>query len=267
MQPDGKTLSILKAGWDGILDLVYPPRCLLCGQLDRPAVCEECAATFEPVPEPVCPRCGRPVVEEGASCRHCREHLRVRGAGAREPADTGWAFDAARGCAIYEGAMRHGIHRLKYDGAELLGEPLGAYLANRCVVDGLLPPETLHRIGAVVPVPMHPSRERTRGYNQARLLAKPVAEMLGVSLLPAEVLRRVRKTAPQVGLGGEERQRNLREAFAVANHSAASATVSGRDLLLIDDVFTTGATADACARALKEAGARSVIVVTLAAGG
>lgn len=260
MNSSANVVSALKAGWDGLLDLVYPPRCLLCERLDRPAVCDECAAAFTPVPEPFCPRCGRPIDEAGASCRTCRERMQ----GAEE--EEGWAFDAARACAIYEGAIRHGIHRLKYDGAEMLGEPLGAYLANRCVVGGLFPEATLRQIGAVVPVPMHPSRERARGYNQARLLAMPIAEMLGVPLLPPDLLRRTRRTPPQVRLGGAARRGNLREAFAVTKNGDMAA-VSGKDLLLIDDVFTTGATVDACARALKDAGARSVIVVTLAAGG
>nr|CAA9253159.1 Competence protein F homolog, phosphoribosyltransferase domain; protein YhgH required for utilization of DNA as sole source of carbon and energy [uncultured Armatimonadetes bacterium] len=237
-----------KLAWDGVLDLVYPPHCLVCERHARPPLCEDCTAHFAPIPEPVCAVCGRPV-EGDAPCRHC--------AGAPEAG--GWGFDTARGAAIYEGALRHAIHRFKYGRMESLGEPLGAYLANRLVADALLspPPPDL-----VIPVPIHASRERRRGFNQANVLAAPVAEMLGVPLRPG-LLVRTRKTPPQVGLAPEARRSNLADAFTVPGASE----LAGRRVLLIDDVFTTGSTVSACARALKEAGAASVRVATLAAGG
>jgi Predicted amidophosphoribosyltransferases len=245
---------VLRQTLGGLLDLVYPPQCLICGAGGEPVVCDVCSDSFAPIPEPVCARCGRPVGGGSVPCLLCAA---VAEAG-RE-----WGFDTARAAAIYAGPLRHGIHRLKFHGAEPLGEPLGAFLANRLVADGLIAAEIGDGIDAVAFVPMDPWRERRRGYNQARLLAEPVAALLGVPLLPG-ALRRARRAPAQVGLTRNERLRNLTsEAFSVRD----AAVVAGHHLLLIDDVFTTGTTASACAAALKAAGARRVTVATLAAGG
>lgn len=236
----------------GLLDLLYPPRCLVCGAGGGlGTLCESCAASFTPIPAPTCPVCGRPL--EGENCRTC----------ATQEDSTGlsWGFDSACAAGIYVGPLRHAIHRLKYEQKELLGEPLGTFLANRLVVDRLL--ENAASIQAVAYVPMHPGRERTRGYNQARLLAEPVAAMLGVPLLTKHALVRARKFPPQVGLSPNMRRQNVTaESFAVPDKSF----VQGKHLLLIDDVFTTGTTVSSCAAALKAAGAATVTVTTLAAG-
>jgi ComF family protein len=244
--------TTLKIVWEGLLDLVYPARCLICDRYDAPVVCDVCHAAFVPIPEPLCDICGRSV-EPPVPCGNC--------AAAREYG--GWGFDLARAAGIYEGPLREGIHGIKYDRKEPLGAALGAYLANRCVVDGVLPEAVRAEIEAVLPVPLHRSRERWRGYNQARLLAAPLAEMLNATLLPNAAVR-VRKTPPQVERSGRERRRNLvPECFAVPE----TASVAGKGILLVDDVMTTGATVSACAAALKSAGARRVYVVTLASGG
>jgi ComF family protein len=238
----------------GLLDIVYPPRCLVCERFDAPPLCESCAESFVPVPEPACARCGRPVAE--SRCRVCAE---------AEEANGPWAFDHAVTAAIYEGTLRRAVHRLKYDGREELGLPLGSFLANRMVVDELLAPDLLRAVDTVAAVPMHPTRERRRGFNQARLLAGPVAEMLGAPLLKPAVLRRVRSRAPQVELSPAERRRGAAALFRVPE--SLRTQVSGRRILLIDDVFTTGATVHGCASALRDAGAVSVLVATLAGGG
>ncbi len=241
----------------GLLDLVYPPRCLVCDGYDSPPLCESCSATFTAIPEPVCRICGRPVEPEPAyGCQSCEAH--------REAFAEKWAFDAARSAGIYEGALRQALHRLKYGGAESLGLPLGAYLANQVGGYGLYSKEELRTIDGVLPVPMHPLRERQRGYNQAALLAVPVAEMLGVPLLPAKMVWR-RRRPPQVGLSSEGRRRNLRNAFHVSEREASR--LSGRGILLVDDVITTGATVNACATALRDAGVTRILVATLAGGG
>jgi ComF family protein len=246
------TLRQARRIWSSLLDLVYPPQCLLCGAYDEPVVCGRCHAAFAPIPEPVCGRCGRPG-EEGSACRNCQE----------ASAHGGWGFDAARAGGIYWGPLREGIHRLKFQKQELLGPALGAHLANRCLADGLLTANLLRGLTAVVPVPLHRSRERQRGYNQARLLAVPLAEMLGAPLLTDGVVRTVR-TPPQVGSSGEARRRNVTpQAFRVDEPDR----VRGQGILLVDDVFTTGATVSACASALRQAGAAKIVAVTLAAGG
>ncbi|GAB4456897.1 MAG: ComF family protein [Armatimonadaceae bacterium] len=242
----------LRALWEGILDLIYPPVCLICERWDRPPVCADCYAAFLPIPEPVCPRCGRPNLPETV-CRICSE----------QEAAGGWSFDSARAAGVYAGPLREAIHKLKFRSEEPLGPLLGAYLTDRCVVDSLFAETVLGRLDGVVPVPLHPRRKRQRGYNQAELLAKPLAEMLGKPL-HSDLLVRSVQTAPQVGLSGKERRLNLTAgAFTVSR----PAEVAQRHYLLVDDVFTTGITVNACAAALKEAGAASVVVVTLAAGG
>ncbi len=237
--------------WEGVLDLVYPPLCLLCERWDRPPICDDCYAAFAPIPEPICEICGRPRTPS-LPCRNCEQALAVGG----------WGFDAVRAANIYYGPLREGIHKLKYRQEETLGPLLGFHLANRCVVDELLSREWRQRFNAVIPVPLHAQRLKQRGYNQTALLAAPVAEMLGVPLQEA-LIRRTQYTKAQVGLSGDARRRNLTDAvFNVSD----SARIQDKHLLLVDDVFTTGTTVSVCAGVLKAAGAASVIVITLAAG-
>jgi ComF family protein len=241
----------------GLLDLVYPPRCLVCERYDIPSLCDDCAAAFTAIPEPVCAACGRSVEPELVECcRTCQAH--------GDAFPEGWSFEAARSAGIFEGSLREALHRLKYGGGESLGLPLGAYLANRVGGYELFTREQLGPIDGVVAVPMHPVRERGRGFNQASLLAAPVAEMLGVPLLPSSTVRRALRP-PQVGLSADARRRNVQNAFFVSGGKASP--LMGRNVLLIDDVFTTGATVDACAAALKNAGAGRVLIATLAGGG
>lgn len=238
---------------NGLLDLIYPPMCLVCGErVDTGTLCDRCIDSFLPVPEPGCPVCGRPT--ERDRCGTCERFAEATG--------KAFAFEAACAGAVYMGALRHAVHLLKYREKERLGAPLGAFLANRLLVDGLLAdPDS---VDAVACVPMHPSRERQRGYNQSRLLAGPIGDLLAVPLLADGVIIRSRKTAQQVGLTDRARRGNITpEAFAVPD----PAVIAGKRLLLIDDVFTTGATVSACASALKRAGASSVRVASLAAGG
>jgi ComF family protein len=242
----------------GLLDLVYPPRCLVCEQYDSPALCERCSDAFAALPDPVCAICGRPVEpEQSGPCRTCDAQ--------RESFGENWAFDNARSAGIFEGALREALHRLKYNGGESLGLPLGAYLANRIGLYELFTQEQLQTIDGVVAVPMHPIKERSRGFNQAALLAAPVAEILGIPLLPAKVVQRARQRPAQVGLSPEDRRKNLRDAFVVPEREAP--TLAGRQLLVIDDVFTTGATVNACATALRKVGVSRILIATLATGG
>lgn len=249
-QQTPSALRFAELAWDGLLDLVYPPHCLVCEEHARPILCEECAARFVvPIPEPICAVCGRPNEPDDSDCRHCRENR----------PENGWGFDTARATAIYEGPLRHAIHRLKYGRSEPLGDALGAFLANRLVADELL---VWPRPNLVVPVPIHAARLAKRGFNQAASLASPVADLLGVPFLPRAVVRS-RRTPPQVGLSRGARLANLAAAFVVPEADR----VRGKVVLLIDDVFTTGTTASACARALRDAGAVRVDVATLAGGG
>lgn len=161
-------------------------------------------------------------------------------------------FDCLRSFGAYEGELRRLIVLLKYSGVRPLAQPLGGWLA---LV--LLQHPPLAEVDALVPVPLHRRQQRARGYNQAGLLARELSRW---SRLPVEAgwLRRVKDTPSQTGLTPAQRQENVRGAFA------ASSKLDRRRILLVDDVCTTGATLNACAGALKRAGAQSVQAVTVA---
>ena len=211
--------------------------------LSRVPVCETCWESVHPYEGPECAQCGLFLAQaarlHGTNlCGICR-----RGA---------FDFEQARSFGWYEGVLRELIQRFKYNGFRPLARPLAHYLR-----------DALARMDAtsfdlILPVPLHRSRERRRGFNQAALLAARMSRLCDIPLGSKDCVR-VRDTPPQTGLRGAERRRNVAGAFAVPRPER----VRGRRLLLIDDVMTTGATANACAGALKSAGAAGVWVLTL----
>lgn len=217
------------------LDLLFPPHCVACSQVGT-WFCDDCLASVEPVPHPLCPRCGRPAPVERL-CAQCRIHpLRL---------------DGIRSVAVHDGALRQAIHHLKYRRRRELALTLGGLLFEYWQEANL--PTDL-----VIPVPLHPSRQKERGFNQAGLLASVLAERARLPLNDRH-LTRTRATPPQVGLGAEERKVNVQDAFTWEGNR-----LEGVRVLLIDDVCTTGATLEACAVALRAGGAGSVWALTLA---
>jgi len=239
-----------------IADVVFPRDCVGCGTPLRPAsrgeFCAGCLASLPWMPEPVCAVCGEgfkvPSPGDadrfaGRVCVRCRE----------DPPP----FIRARAAFAYQGAIRHAVQALKFRGRRAAGGALG-----RLMVEGLdRAGEIPQGIAMIAPVPLHRSRLRQRGYNQAALVAEPLAAALGLPL-EEDVLVRERPTPPQVGLDRRERVLNLAGAFAVT----APGRVGGKRVLVVDDVLTTGATVSACAGALVKAGAQEVRVAAVARG-
>lgn len=227
---------------DGLLKIIYPDRCLLCGVLGAGSICPDCTtALVTPLPKPTCEICGQPAMT--SPCERCRDDRPV--------------FEYARAVGLYSGLLRNAIQHLKYHDKPMLAVPLGA------IMSGFVK-SIPHRFGnleidMVTSVPMDRRRQRQRGYNQAERLARVVARELNVPL-QCGLLARVTRSRPQVGLGHDERTANLSGAFK------ASTDCEGSAILLVDDVSTTGSTLRECASAMKTAGARSVYCLTLAAG-
>jgi ComF family protein len=223
-----------KLFWQGI-DLVYPPFCAGCGSKGV-RWCPGCQAGVRSVTPPVCERCGREQDTSGLCswCKSWRPH-----------------FTSIRSWGYFEGSLREAIHALKYRRDIGLGEVLSAPLV------GLLH-EANWAVELVVPVPLGLARLRERGYNQAGLIARPLAWATGLPYAP-KALARVRDTRTQVGLSIPQRRENVRGAFR-----ANARWVAGKHVLIVDDVMTTGSTLEACAAALLEAGAIKVYGLTLA---
>jgi ComF family protein len=226
----------LKANlWRTPLDWLLPPRCGGCRRLGD-WLCQSCQRLVRRLQEPLCPRCGCELEFESANCG-CRHRLR--------------ALTAARSAAAYEGPLERAIHRFKYEGWRCLAPTLSGLIAERLALDG---PFT----GLLLAVPLHPSRLRRRGYNQAELLARELRRQLE---LPGDQgwLQRLRDTPPQVGLDRLHRHANVAGAFGWRGPP-----LEGQPVLLVDDVATTCSTLEACARVLRAVGAGEVKGVTVA---
>lgn len=229
------------------LDVLFPPLCHLCKAPVPEAgplhLCDACLGAMTPITSPLCPVCGIPHGTEGGIDHPCGSCIL-----------TPPPFDGARGALLYDGPIQELIHRHKYGLRAHLRRPL-ALLAVR----HLTPFVQSAAPHVIVPVPLHRTRLRERGFNQAVLMGAVLAREWRLPLL-RDTLRRVRPTVAQVTLSAQERRANVRGAFAVAD----PARVAGRRVLLVDDVSTTGSTVTECARVLKEAGATAVFVATVA---
>ena len=236
-----------------LLSVVFPAGCRICEQLltgaTRIPICNDCLGSFRPINGTVCEKCGRPV--EGATRAEVETFVCPT---CVDDEWGGYAFDRVRSWAVYEGALVHAILLLKFENIDPLGKLFSRWLAE-VVVDG----GAAFQADVVVPVPLHRQRERERGYNQAALIAKPLAKRLELPY-KSVLLTRIRPRPDKHLLSFEERWESVRGAFATRPGSQ----VDNLRVLLVDDVMTSGATLDSCAKVLREAGARSVIGLTVA---
>ena len=206
-------------------------------------ICSDCRQQFSPVGPPLCTHCGRPFAAgDSHPCSRCLE---------REP-----IYDLARAGGLYRNTMVTAIHRLKYQERVHLAKDLAVWTLNQWERPGFLP-----KMDMIIPVPLHPHRLKERGFNQSQLLGRVLAKKLHVPCDPF-VLIRTKDTDPQVGLSEKERKENVRGAFAV--NPGRHSRIEGKTLLVLDDVMTTGATVEECARTLKNSGAEKICVLTIA---
>lgn len=226
---------------DALLAILLSPLCAACQrplpEPTRGCVCEDCWRSVSRFTPPTCERCGDPLGV--AALPHAPVCPQRRSAS---------SIDMARAIGPHEGSLRAIVHALKYDARRSVARRLGHVMRDAAA-------DLLAGADVAVPVPLHPLRRLERGFNQADDLVRP----LGLPVFHA--LRRVRRTASQASLGADERLRNVQGAFRATRRARA---LRGATVVLVDDVRTTGATLESCARVLKDAGVREVRVLTAA---
>jgi ComF family protein len=237
---------MLKPFFAAALDLFFPPHCHVCRRFIPASgeihICSDCRTLMPPIVAPMCIVCGIPFAGAG------NDH--VCGSCSTSPP----RFDAARAALAYDGASRDLIHAFKYRNKTHLRRPLALLTIER-----LSEFIRSRRSDLIMPVPLHRKKLSSRGFNQAVLLGEILAQRFSIPL-DRRNLKRIRWTEPQVNLAAHERRSNVKGAFSLHD----PALVNGRRVLLVDDVLTTGSTADECGRVLKTAGAADVTVVTVA---
>ncbi|ADL11793.1 phosphoribosyltransferase [Acetohalobium arabaticum DSM 5501] len=232
-----------------MLDLVYPEpaKCLYCDEdnlvSDQIQLCRDCLERIDYITDNYCSKCGK-LLDEGPECSTCQEHK--------------YYFDQARAAALYSGGLVDYIHQFKYQGEQILAKPLGRLLAV-CGSNFYKQEE----IDVIVPVPLAVEKFKSRGFNQAYLLALEVGKYFGLSV-DNRVLQRAVDTVSQSKLSPEERRKNVSNIFYCEPDKLG--VVEDKEILLIDDIYTTGATVNECAKVLLRAGAESVSALTLATG-
>jgi competence protein ComFC len=215
-----------------LADLFYPERCVGCERRASDVLCRTCFDALPRVGSPVCGRCGLPTAFATLVCEECK--------------NVDFGFQSARAPLKYDGVGKQVVHALKYRGYKRVVGRLAAPLMLQVVGED--------HFDAVVPVPLHSSRLRKRGFNQAELLARGVAEKMKATV--SDTLEVVRSTRDQVELSAAQRRANVAGAYT------ATKPLRGK-ILLIDDVFTTGATMSACAGTMVRAGAKEVHALSL----
>jgi ComF family protein len=237
----GKSQFPITASVNAVLTALLAPACAVCSDpLDEPlsgCVCLRCWRSIRPITPPICDKCGDPLPRAGVYCGDC----------SRLPSSVA----KARAVGHYEGTLREIIHALKYAGRLSLAKSLAAEMRVRGS-------DVVRAVDCIVPVPLHWRREHQRGFNQAR----EIARHLGPPVVCALVRRRA--TRPQVELAADRRKANVAGAFAARRAWFRDDRIRGRNVLLVDDVSTTGATLEACARVLQEHGALAVHALTAA---
>ena len=248
--------GIFKRIANELLDLVYPPGlyCNCCGKITDDSrtygLCNECMGNIRWNTSRACIKCGKALTDTdpGETCFWCRQHPH--------------SFDRGYACAEYGMHEKTLIYEMKYASRGDIALTIGEIVYDRMAAE--LGKDVLRdSYDMAVPIPIYRKRKNTRGFNQAALIAKEFSKRSGIPM-DEDILYRAKATSPMKGLGPAERRANISGAFALRNHRADA--VSGKSILLIDDIYTTGVTIDEAATVLKAAGASRVDFVAFASG-
>lgn len=261
-----KFFQMASAVWEAVAELLYPPRCPLCDELLLPGsntrkrtvlsktlrqgelptlrkgICTLCERKLTRIAEPVCKKCGKPLSDERREyCGDC--------AGKKH------SYRQGKAVFLYKGAMRQSMYRFKYSNRR----EYASFYADEAAVSYA---DWVRRreIEAIVPIPMYPAKKRRRGYNQAEVFAGALGQKLQIPV-ETKLVKRTRDTTPQKELSDSQRKKNLKNAFRVTGDK-----VVYRQILLVDDIYTTGSTMDAVAEALLAAGAQNIYYICICIG-
>lgn len=227
-----------------LIDIIYPPFCPICDKsIEKYEICRQCLDRLDPIKGPLCSLCGQPFKTDRGENHPCGICLK------KPP-----SFDKAASVFVFRGKAAEAIYKLKYSKKTCLAGLLGDFLAFH--------PMTEEGFDVIIPVPLHLDKLRERGFNQSYLLAKRIGKICQIKTNPL-LLERKKATLPQVGMKSRERILNVKEAFGL-RADADPADIKGRRILLVDDVYTTGATLKECSKVLKKKGAEKVYALTLA---
>lgn len=235
-----------------LLDWIYPPKCVACRIIfdpvhnkPRPWLCDNCRPLLEPVPTPICPRCGHPIlVECSDNCLSCQSKI--------------FYFKSHRACFIYNDVIRDMIHNIKFRSERNIAQGLGHLLSEAFLSFGYGFGHS-EPFDYILPVPLHPSKKRSRGFNQATILSQPLSKAQNIPI-SENMVKRIKFTQPQSGLSVPAREQNLSDALI---YSGSKCSAADKRILIIDDIFTSGATMNACAKLLMEQNAREVYCLSL----
>lgn len=237
---------------EGLLNFVFPLDCKICEKPIRESkgysICEDCFKTIELIERPYCAKCGKPLIptdffkqNREILCLDCKRKK--------------YSFEFSRSTGIYDKVLKKCIHLFKYYGEKKLAKPLG-----KLMVDSLVKNDEFKRkIDLIIPVPLHKNDLKKRGFNQSVLLGKVTGDYLSIPVRE-NVLVKKKLTPFQVNLSKKERKINILGAFSVEKPEE----IKGKNILILDDVFTTGATVEECTKELMKARAKNIFVLTLA---
>ena len=225
-----------------ILELWYPTTCVFCREICKKGICKSCSEKIDYIQEPLCKKCGKPIhSQEGEFCFDCQRRM--------------LHYEQGSSLWLHKRPVSSSIYDFKYKNKRVYGEIYGREMAEQ--FNDLI---RMWEIDVLIPVPLHRKRQRKRGYNQAEIIARELGKRLGIPV-DMSVIIRERETTPQKELGQKNRRKNLKKAFRLTGKR-----LIGKNILLIDDIYTTGSTIDAMAEVLMKTGCEKIYFLTISIG-